>query len=242
MYRVRWITSFCSIQFCLALLGSLFFHGALLGALGLLSNTKVTDSIKQKSLSVSLVEGSAIERKETVSKNLTIPVTNTKQTKSLALVAVKHNNPKTQVMPERHAVDLVSRQELVSEVGSVGSEKNILHSDVNATGASMQEQKLEFTQAGFLQLHIADWLAQHKRYPRAALRARIEGVAQVRFLLVPDGRILESKIERSSGASILDEAAISLLLRASPIPNLKQFALTQAIELHIPIHYSIDRS
>jgi protein TonB len=95
---------------------------------------------------------------------------------------------------------------------------------------------------GFVELHVLDWLAQHRRYPRAAARARIEGVVHVRFKLVPDGRIVDTRLERSSGARILDGAALELLDRASPIPGLAQFAMTRPIELRLPIQYRLRRS
>jgi protein TonB len=44
-------------------------------------------------------------------------------------------------------------------------------------------------------------------FPPAALRAQQEGVVTLKFLIEVDGRVLESKIERSSGYRILDEAA-----------------------------------
>ena len=44
-------------------------------------------------------------------------------------------------------------------------------------------------------------------YPPAALRAQQEGVVALSFLIDVDGRVLESKVERSSGHRILDEAA-----------------------------------
>ena len=44
-------------------------------------------------------------------------------------------------------------------------------------------------------------------YPAAALRANETGVVQLNFLIDVDGRVLESKIARSSGSRRLDEAA-----------------------------------
>ena len=44
-------------------------------------------------------------------------------------------------------------------------------------------------------------------YPAASLRARETGLVQVSFLIDVDGKVLESKIEQSSGHRRLDEAA-----------------------------------
>lgn len=45
------------------------------------------------------------------------------------------------------------------------------------------------------------------RYPRASLRANEAGIVKLKFLVGADGRVIESKIERSSGYARLDEAA-----------------------------------
>ena len=44
-------------------------------------------------------------------------------------------------------------------------------------------------------------------YPAAALRGNETGTVRLRFLIDVDGRVLDSKIERSSGSRRLDEAA-----------------------------------
>ena len=44
-------------------------------------------------------------------------------------------------------------------------------------------------------------------YPAASLRANETGIVQLRFLFDVDGKVLDSKIERSSGSRRLDEAA-----------------------------------
>ncbi|MBI2752815.1 MAG: energy transducer TonB [Betaproteobacteria bacterium] len=44
-------------------------------------------------------------------------------------------------------------------------------------------------------------------YPAAALRANETGTVQLSFLIDLDGRVLESKVDRSSGSRRLDEAA-----------------------------------
>ena len=44
-------------------------------------------------------------------------------------------------------------------------------------------------------------------YPAAALRANETGIVQLRFLIDVDGKVLDSKVERTSGSRRLDEAA-----------------------------------
>ncbi len=96
-------------------------------------------------------------------------------------------------------------------------------------------------QQGFVELHVLDWLAQHRRYPRAARRAGVEGTVHVRFVIDPLGRIDATAIETSSGARVLDRAALALLDSASPVPGLAQFGLVESMQLRLPIDYRLRR-
>jgi protein TonB len=96
-------------------------------------------------------------------------------------------------------------------------------------------------QQGFVELHVLDWLAQHRRYPRAARRAGVEGTVHVRFAIDPLGRIDATAIETSSGARVLDRAALALLDSASPVPGLAQFGLVEPMQLRLPIDYRLRR-
>lgn len=44
-------------------------------------------------------------------------------------------------------------------------------------------------------------------YPAASLRAEESGTVRLMFLIGPDGKVIESKVDRSSGSRRLDEAA-----------------------------------
>ena len=61
-------------------------------------------------------------------------------------------------------------------------------------------------------------IERNKHYPETSARRGEQGVAQVFFSLDRRGRVLESRVVRSSGASALDEEALALLRRAQPFP------------------------
>ena len=61
-------------------------------------------------------------------------------------------------------------------------------------------------------------IERNKHYPETSARRGERGVAQVFFSLDRRGRVLESRVVRSSGASALDEEALALLRRAQPFP------------------------
>lgn len=49
------------------------------------------------------------------------------------------------------------------------------------------------------------------KYPKAALVNEETGTVQMAFLVAADGKVLDSKIERTSGSKSLDKAALSAL-------------------------------
>lgn len=61
-------------------------------------------------------------------------------------------------------------------------------------------------------------LERRKRYPSAARRSKQQGVALVRFRIDANGKVLSARLSRSSGFAALDQEAISMVRRASPVP------------------------
>jgi protein TonB len=88
-----------------------------------------------------------------------------------------------------------------------------------------------------IDVRVLDWLARYRTYPLAARRAHIEGVVQMRVTLMPDGRLVDARVERSSGHPVLDAAALDLLARAAPLPSEYGSARNEQIELQLPIVY-----
>ena len=88
-----------------------------------------------------------------------------------------------------------------------------------------------------IDLRVVDWLARYRTYPLEARRARIEGVVQLRVTLMSDGRLVDARVEQSSGHLVLDRAALDLLARASPLPG--EFASERIgqVDLQLPIVY-----
>ena len=85
-------------------------------------------------------------------------------------------------------------------------------------------------------MRVLDWLARFRTYPLAARRARIEGTVHLRALLMPDGSLIDARVEQSSGHPILDKAALDLLQRAARLPA--SFGSTaDQVELRLPIVY-----
>jgi protein TonB len=68
------------------------------------------------------------------------------------------------------------------------------------------------------QRQVLALLERNKRYPPGAQSRRQQGVVQLSFSLDRQGRVVESRVVRSSGVAALDEEAVALVRRAQPFP------------------------
>lgn len=70
---------------------------------------------------------------------------------------------------------------------------------------------------------LHDAISREKRYPMLARRQRREGTATVSFSLSPSGEMDAIDIDRSSGFSVLDSAAVSAVSRVAPFSPARLF-------------------
>lgn len=68
------------------------------------------------------------------------------------------------------------------------------------------------------QSQLMSHLNRRKQYPRSSQSRREEGVVLLQFSLDGAGNVLSSKIARSSGYPELDQAVLTMISRASPVP------------------------
>jgi protein TonB len=80
-------------------------------------------------------------------------------------------------------------------------------------------------------------IERNKRYPETSARRGEQGVAQVFFSLDRQGRVIDSRVVRSSGASALDEEALALLRRAQPFPPVPPEILGDRVNLILPLRF-----
>jgi protein TonB len=86
---------------------------------------------------------------------------------------------------------------------------------------------------------IVALLERNKRYPEGSQARREQGVAQVFFSLDRSGRVVASRVLRSSGASALDEEALALLRRAQPFPAPPRELPGEHVDLTVPIRFNL---
>ena len=89
------------------------------------------------------------------------------------------------------------------------------------------------------QKQIVTQLGKHRRYPAEARAKRHQGEALVRFTVDREGRVIASSIVSSSGSSLLDEEALGVLVRASPLPEPPEELVGTTFDLEIPIRFRI---
>ncbi|MDR0628817.1 MAG: TonB family protein [Treponema sp.] len=87
-----------------------------------------------------------------------------------------------------------------------------------------------------LLVYISSLIRQNLLYPQMARRRNIEGVVGVYFEIGIDGGLVSVRVNHSSGSSILDRAAVSLIERICPIKN---GAIKRSMALHINITYEL---
>jgi len=81
------------------------------------------------------------------------------------------------------------------------------------------------------------WLERHKEYPRGAQRRRQEGAALLYFVMDRDGRVIQYRLQRSSGHDALDQAVIAMIERAQPLPKIPKDMGRNRLELVVPVQF-----
>lgn len=81
------------------------------------------------------------------------------------------------------------------------------------------------------------YLNKHKRYPAKAREERRHGVVNVAFAMDRTGRVLHATVAKSSGSDVLDQAALDILEKASPLPVPPVARVGDTLELVVPVNY-----
>ena len=108
-----------------------------------------------------------------------------------------------------------------------------------ATGASSPStggnEGLRRSYAGVLAAH----LNRHKSYPISARRQGREGTARLRLVVDRTGRVLDARIARSAPFPEFDEAAMSMLARAQPLPPFPNGMSETEIVVMVPVTFEL---
>jgi protein TonB len=86
---------------------------------------------------------------------------------------------------------------------------------------------------------LVSHLNRYKRYPRSARARGIRGDVRVRFTLDRTGQVTGATVVESSGYSALDDEALAVLRRASPMPAPPEQIGGAAFDMVLPIQFRI---
>lgn len=89
------------------------------------------------------------------------------------------------------------------------------------------------------QSRLHAWLKRHQRYPSESRSKREEGTVQVAFTIDPSGRVTSSRVTRSSGSPALDQAALDMLRRASPVPAPPKEIAKASMPISLPVAFDL---
>jgi periplasmic protein TonB len=122
-----------------------------------------------------------------------------------------------------------------------GAERTSEAYEAFAAAAQSQRTPEQGAAIGAWKSQIARQLESKKRYPAAARSRREEGNVLIVFRLDRQGRLVSSRIVRSSGSATLDKAGLALVSHAQPFPPPPPAAFGKPIILPIRYHYSLPR-
>ncbi|MEO9299919.1 energy transducer TonB [Devosia alba] len=89
------------------------------------------------------------------------------------------------------------------------------------------------------QSQIVAHLNRAKRYPNDARNRREEGAPHLQFTIDRAGQVVSARIVRSSGFRALDEAALEMISRASPVPPPPAEIGGRSIMLTVPVNFDL---
>lgn len=86
---------------------------------------------------------------------------------------------------------------------------------------------------------LSDLIRRHEKYPDRARRQGWEGTAVVGLALSADGKVMDISILESSGRDILDDAALNMVRRASPLPRAPEGLRGKERLVRVPIVFKL---
>lgn len=101
----------------------------------------------------------------------------------------------------------------------------------NTQGGGLAEANVDYL------VTLQAWLEKHKEYPRRAKRRRQEGTAMLYFVMDRNGKVIEARIEESSGSRLLDTEVMKMIERAQPLPRMPEEMSMAKLELVVPVQF-----
>ena len=154
-------------------------------------------------------------------------------------IVSSRQDPMEQTPPQPTAVSSVERAEPIHE----RTEEVVQAAPSMIEHRAVQQRLVQYrhTQADYGWLRDALWrrIEDLKRYPTQARANHWEGKVVVKAVIRDDGTVVDLRIAESSGQPILDQEALAVMMKASPL-ILKHPLGKPSITMLIPISYRLD--
>lgn len=124
------------------------------------------------------------------------------------------------------------------------SKMKAIHQKQSLSANSTQTLSTEIKQPApeqiqkLLQL-IAQNIQQHLAYPNIAATHIQQGQSLLQFQLAQNGTLQHIEVIKSSGTSLLDQAAIKAIIDSSPINIPNNIKITDPLTLRLPVNFNI---
>ncbi len=89
---------------------------------------------------------------------------------------------------------------------------------------------------------LAAHLNRHRSYPISARRQGREGSVTLRVVVDRTGRVTDARVERSAPFPEFDQAALSMLARAQPLPPFPDGMSETELVVMVPVSFELDKS
>ena len=88
---------------------------------------------------------------------------------------------------------------------------------------------------------VSRLLARHREYPRVALMRGWEGTVTMRLRVAPGGRLIEARVEGSSGHQVLDAQALDMVKRVPELPQPPESLRGREFAVLVPVVFRLER-
>lgn len=109
----------------------------------------------------------------------------------------------------------------------------------------VKESNVPAVEPRLLQMYgqsISKEIKRYQKYPPLAQRRGWEGTAEVHLQIAADGKVTGIRLGKSSGRSVLDEEALNMVRRASPLPQAPQNLRGRELTVTVPIVFKLQES
>ncbi len=89
---------------------------------------------------------------------------------------------------------------------------------------------------------LAAHLNRYKTYPLSARRQGLEGVVTLHLVVDREGRLTDARIDVPAELAAFNDAALSMLERAEPLPRFPPRMEATELVVRVPVSFKLDRS